>query len=78
MLSDTGYRRTRMLVTKLTRLTIETGSVTGIQFSPSANVRRLTLPAFSCCSSAQLYPFLGVTSSDVIHHTRPAHAQAVC
>ncbi|KAK0229045.1 hypothetical protein IW262DRAFT_1456338 [Armillaria fumosa] len=28
MLSDTGYRRTRMLITKLIRLTIETGSVT--------------------------------------------------
>ncbi|KAK0441029.1 hypothetical protein EV421DRAFT_1904957 [Armillaria borealis] len=30
MLNDTGYRRTRMLVTKLIRLTIETGSVTAV------------------------------------------------
>ncbi len=59
----TGFRRTRLLVTKLIRLTVETGSVTGM-FSVSSNVlARITPPTFSCCRSAQPYPFLWVPSS---------------
>ncbi len=42
MRSTTNFRCTRMLVTKLIRLIIETGSVTGIYFAPSAVVRLLT------------------------------------
>ncbi|KAK0459364.1 uncharacterized protein EV420DRAFT_1642328 [Desarmillaria tabescens] len=45
MRSDTGFRRTRMLVTKLIRLTIETGTVTGIEFTPSTLVTFYGTPA---------------------------------
>ncbi len=32
MRNNTGFRRTQILVTKLIRLTIETGTLTGIDF----------------------------------------------
>ncbi len=44
MRSNTGFRRTRMLVSKLIRLTIETGTVTGTYLSTV--VTRLTPPTF--------------------------------
>ncbi|KAK0454319.1 hypothetical protein EV421DRAFT_1896245 [Armillaria borealis] len=60
MRSNTGFRRTRIIVTKLIRLTIETGSVTGISFALSAVVTKLTPPMSSCRRSAQPHPLLCV------------------
>ncbi len=42
MHSTTDLRPTRILVTKIIRLTIETGSVTGIQSAPSVVVKIIT------------------------------------
>ncbi len=78
MRSDTGFRRTRLIVTKLIRLTVETGSVTGMCSVSSNVLTRITPPTFSCCRSAQPYPFLWVPSSDFLRDTSPHHAQAVC
>ncbi len=78
MRSDTGFRQTRILVTKLIRLTIETGSVTGIYSTPSTAIMGLTPPAFSRCRSAEPYPLLCVPSSDFLRDTGPHHAKAVC
>ncbi len=43
MRSTTNFRRTRILVTKIIRLTIETGSVTGIYPAPSVVINTITL-----------------------------------
>ncbi len=76
MHSNTSLRQTRMLVTKIIRLTIETGSVTGMYSAPSI-VARIT-PTSSCCRSAQLYPLLCVSSSELLRDTSPHRPQAVC
>ncbi len=47
MRSNTGFRRTQIMVTKLIRLTVETGLVTGIFSAPSTAVTKLTRPTFS-------------------------------
>ena len=47
MHSSTGFRRTRIMVTKLIRLTVETGLVTGIFSALSTAVTKLTRPTFS-------------------------------
>ncbi len=43
MHSNTGFRQTRIIVTKLIRLIIKTGFVTGIYSQHFTVVRRLTL-----------------------------------
>ncbi len=56
MRSSTDLRRTRLLVTKIIHLTIETGSFTGIYFALSSVVRTLTPLTSSCYGFAQLRP----------------------
>ncbi len=74
MSSTTNFRRTRILVTKLIRLTIETGSVTGIYFVPSAVVKTITPVTFSFYRSAQLCPFYCASLSNLIPNSRRARA----
>ncbi len=62
MRSNTGFRRTRILITKLIRLTIETGSVTGIHFLPSTVVTSLTGPNFSYFCSSHPYRLFWIPS----------------
>ncbi|KAK0241046.1 hypothetical protein EDD85DRAFT_948138 [Armillaria nabsnona] len=64
--STTCFRRTQMLVTKLIRLIVETGSVTGMYSAPSIVVARITPPTFGRCRSAQLYPFLCLYANTVL------------
>ncbi|SJK98177.1 uncharacterized protein ARMOST_01438 [Armillaria ostoyae] len=54
---NTSFRQTRMLVTKLIRLTIETGSVTGSYSTPSTAVTRLTLPMFALLNLILFFAF---------------------
>ncbi len=73
MRSTTNFRRTRILVTKIIRLTIETGSVTGIYSAPSSPVVRIITPLTSSyCRLAYLYPFYWIPPSDFLHNSRLA------
>ncbi len=72
--STTNFRRTRILVTKIIRLTIETGSATGIYFASSAVVRIMTPLTSSCCGFVQLCHFYRVPPSDFLHNSRPSPA----
>ncbi len=74
MRSTTDLRRTRLLVTKIIRLTIETGSVTGNYFTPSSVVRIMVPLTFRCCRSAQLCPFCVVPPSGFLRNFRLAHS----
>ncbi|KAK0493068.1 hypothetical protein EDD18DRAFT_429764 [Armillaria luteobubalina] len=62
MRSDTGFRRTRLLVTKLIRLTVETGSVTGMYFETPATftiVAKITSPTSAVVALLNLILFFG-------------------
>ncbi len=65
--STAHFRRTQMLVTKVVRLTIETGSVTGIYSAPSAVVRMILTLTSSCYRPAYLHPFYCTPPSKFLH-----------
>ncbi|PBK86565.1 hypothetical protein ARMGADRAFT_1086406 [Armillaria gallica] len=69
MRSNTGFRRTRILVTNLIRLTIETESVTGIYFLSSTVVISLTLLNSSSCCSGDPYRLFCVPPPDFLRDT---------
>ena len=77
MRSTTDFRRTRILVTKIIRLTIETGSMTGIQSILPAVVEMITPFTSSGRRAAQRRPFHRVPQSSILHDSHPDHAQAI-
>ncbi len=77
MHSSTGFRQTQIIVTKLFRLIIETGSITGLYSLHFPVVRRSTLSTFSCCRSTQPYPLFCFPWPDILCDTRFHHIQAV-
>ncbi len=67
MRSTAHFQRTQMLVTKVVRLTIETGSVTGIYSAPSAVVGMILPLTSSSCFPAYLHPFYCTPPSKFLH-----------
>ncbi len=78
MRSNANFRQTRMLVTKLIRLTIETGSVTGIYSALLAIATRLTLHTSSSCRLSHRYPVFCLSSQNLLRRASPHRPQAVC
>ncbi|PBK86485.1 hypothetical protein ARMGADRAFT_1126953 [Armillaria gallica] len=78
MHNSTSFRQTRIIVTKLIHLIIETGSVTGMYSLHFTVVRRSALSTFSCCHSTQPYPLLCLPWPDILCDTCFHHIQAIC
>ncbi len=72
MRSSTSFRRTQILLTKLIRLTIETGSVTGT-CSTICRLHEINTAYIQLLSLWSPCPSFSCSLTDFLQHTRPAH-----